>query len=222
MLCGWGEVPGHPGLITCVLQQAGNPVILKLGPNSNTVQEIIVGTKSKIMNMVAIRHLATGASAQQGEEKTTMILLCKDGSLKIYMPGIETTEYWLQPNLQPAGALCVSKPAKKKRTTKVLRSAGNLNFPKDFFEHCQQKTGDLGFRGHDILQVYNMGLLKQRHQNSGLYIANTEPGGFSMSFTNSDTIDMDENENVPASVRYLADISRNEVVDSQTGGHHQR
>ena len=180
MLCGWGEVPGHPGLITCVLQQAGNPVILKLGPDSNTVQEIIVGTKSKIMNMVAIRHLATGASAQQGEEKTTMILLCKDGSLKIYMPGIETTEYWLQPNLQPAGALCVSKPAKKKRTTKVLRSAGNL-------EHCQQQTGDLKFCSQDILQVYNVGQVKQILQTSGLYIANTKPEGFSLHITNSDT-----------------------------------
>ena len=68
MLCGWGEVPGHPGLITCVLQQAGNPVILKVESDRNPVHHIKVGTKSKVMDMVAIRHLATGASAQQGEE----------------------------------------------------------------------------------------------------------------------------------------------------------
>ena len=66
-----------------MLQQAGNPVILKLGPDRNTVQEIMVGTKSKIMDMVCIRHLATRASVQQGEEQTTMIILCEDGSLKI-------------------------------------------------------------------------------------------------------------------------------------------
>ena len=187
VLCGWGEVPGHPGLITCVLQQAGNPVILMVEPDKNTVQEIKVGTKSKIMDMVAIRHLATGASAQQGEEKTTMILLCEDGSLKIYMAGIETTGYWLQPNLQPAGAICVAKPSKKKRTSKVLRSSGNLNFPQDFFEHCQHQTGDLEFGGLDVLQVYNVGQVKQRLQTSGLYIANTKPGGFSMDITNTDT-----------------------------------
>ena len=48
-----------------------------------TLQEFKVGTKSKIMDMVCIRHLATGASVQQGEEQTTMIILCEDGSLKI-------------------------------------------------------------------------------------------------------------------------------------------
>ena len=167
-----------------MLQQAGIlPVILMVEPNRNTVQEIEVGTTSKIMDLVAIRHLATGASAQQGEEKTTMILLCEDGSLKIYMAGIETTGYWLQANLQPAGAVCVSKPVKKKQSTRVLRSAENLKFP----QHYQQKTGDLGFRGHNILQVYNVGQVKQRLQTSGLYIANTKPGGFSMDITNSDT-----------------------------------
>ena len=77
-----------------MLQQAGIlPVILMVEPNRNTVQEIEVGTKSKIMDLVAIRHLATGASAQQGEQKSTMTLLCEDGSLKIYMAGIETTGY---------------------------------------------------------------------------------------------------------------------------------
>ena len=134
--------------------------------------------------MVAIRHLATGSSAQQGEEKTTLILLCEDGSLKIYMAGNETTGYWLQPNLQPAGAVSVVKPSKKKRTTKVLRSTGNHNFPQDFFEHCQQQTGDLEFSGQDILQVYNVGQVKQRLQTSGLYVANTKPGGFSMDISN--------------------------------------
>ena len=87
-----------------------------------------------------------------------------------YIAGIETTVYWLQPNLQPAVAVCVSKPAKKKRITKVLRSAGNL-------EHCQQQTGDLKFCGQDILQVYNVGQVKQILQTSGLYIANTKPEG---------------------------------------------
>ena len=95
----------------CLLQWACNSGILKVGPHWNTVQEIKVKTKSKIMDMVAIRLLATGAAAQQWEEKTTMIILCEDGSLNIYKAGIETTKYWLQTNLQPVGTVCISEPA---------------------------------------------------------------------------------------------------------------
>ena len=62
MLCGWGEVPGHPGLVTAVLQAAGNPVILMVEPSKTIVQEIKVGTKSKILDTVAIRQAGTGAA----------------------------------------------------------------------------------------------------------------------------------------------------------------
>ena len=150
VLCGWGEVPGHPGIVSCVLQSTGNPVIVMLEPDKVTTQEIKVGTKSKIMDMVAIRHSASG---NVGEEKTTMILLCEDGSLKIYMAGQEASGYWLQPSLQPSCALSVGKPSKKKRTAKVMRSTGNVNFPQDFFEHCQNQTSDIEFGGQDVLQV---------------------------------------------------------------------
>ena len=141
---------GHPGVISCVLQSTGNPVIIMLQPDKMTTQEIKVG-KAKIMDMVAIRH--TGSS-NGGEEKTTMILLCEDGSLKIYMAGQEVTGYWLQPSLQPICALAAGKANKKKRgATKVLRSTGNLNFPQDFFEHCQHQSSDIEFGGLDVLQV---------------------------------------------------------------------
>ena len=40
----------------------------------------------------------------------------------------------------------------------MLRSAGNLNFPQDFFEHCQHQSSDIEFGGLDVLQVsYNGG-----------------------------------------------------------------
>ena len=58
--------------------------------------------------------------------------------------------YWLQPSLQPLCALAVGKVNKKKRATKVLRSAG---FPQDFFEHCQNQSSDIEFGGNDVLQV---------------------------------------------------------------------
>ena len=73
---------GHPGLVSCVLQSTGNPVILMLEPDKITSQEIKVGTKAKIMDSVAIRH-SSGQNSEPGDEKTTMILLCEDGSLKI-------------------------------------------------------------------------------------------------------------------------------------------
>ena len=122
-----------------------------LEPDKVTTQEIKVGSKAKIMDMVAIRH---ASATNQAEEKTTMILLCEDGSLKIYMAGVEASGYWLQPSLQPACALSVAKPNKKKRAAKVHRSAGSLNFPQDFFEHCQNQTTDIEFGGLDVLQVW--------------------------------------------------------------------
>ena len=186
MLCGWGEVVGHPGLVSCVLQSTGNPVILMLEPDKVTSQEIKVGTKAKIMDSVAIRH-SSSQSSNPGDEKTTMILLCEDGSLKIYMASTEASGYWLQPSLQPSCPLSISKPNKKKKATKVMRSTGNVNFPQDFFEHCQNQSADIEFGGHDVTQVYNVNQIKQRLQTSGLYIANTKPGGFTMEVSNTDT-----------------------------------
>ena len=183
MLCGWGEVPGHPGLVSCVLQSTGNPVIVMLEPDKVTTQEIKVGTKAKIMDMVAIRHSVSG---NPGDEKTTMILLCEDGSLKIYMAGQEASGYWLQPGLQPVCALSITKPSKKKRAAKMLRSTGSVNIPQDFFEHCQNQTAEIEFGGQDVLQVYNVAQVRQRLQTSGLYIANTKPGGFSLEVANTD------------------------------------
>lgn len=75
-------MPGHPGLVSGVLQSTGNPVIVMLEPDKVTTQEIKVGSKAKIMDMVAIRH---ASATNQVEEKTTMILLCEDGNLNIYM-----------------------------------------------------------------------------------------------------------------------------------------
>jgi E3 ubiquitin-protein ligase UBR4 len=91
-LCGWSEVPGHPGLVTCLTQSTNNPVILMVRPRSIAAQEIRVmpAGKAKIQDMVAIRHPASGA-----EHRTTLILLCEDGSLRIYMANSEATNFWL-------------------------------------------------------------------------------------------------------------------------------
>lgn len=85
-LCQWTEIPNHPGLVCCAMQSSNNPVILMLKPDVLMIQEIrVVTSKSKIMDMVAIRH-------NSGNElRTTLILLCEDGSLKMYMANIEQT-----------------------------------------------------------------------------------------------------------------------------------
>ena len=63
------------------------------------VQEIkATSSKAKTQDMVAIRH-SVSTSDQQ---RTTVILLCEDGSLRIYMASAEHTGYWMAPEFQPA------------------------------------------------------------------------------------------------------------------------
>lgn len=63
------------------------------------IQEIkATSSKAKTQDMVAIRH-SVSTSDQQ---RTTMILLCEDGSLRIYMASAEHTGYWMSPEFQPS------------------------------------------------------------------------------------------------------------------------
>lgn len=60
-----------------------------LKPDTVLVQEIkVVPAKAKIMDMVAIRHPSSNA-----DHRTTLILLCEDGSLRIYMAAMEQTGF---------------------------------------------------------------------------------------------------------------------------------
>ena len=68
--------------------------------------------------MVALRH--TGSSTDQ--HRTTLILLCEDGSLRIYMANVDNTGYWMSPQLQPQSIISSIRPAKKKKLTKTTRS----------------------------------------------------------------------------------------------------
>ena len=100
-LCQWGEISGHPGLVTAFLQASNNPVVIMVKPDGLTVQEIKLGSKAKIVDIVAIRHGSVGNQ----DQRTTLILLCEDGSLKIYMAGVEATGYWLSPKLHPLSSV---------------------------------------------------------------------------------------------------------------------
>lgn len=170
-----------------------------LKPETIAVQEIkVVPSKSKIMDMVAIRH-NTG-----GEQRTTLILLCEDGSLKIYMANMEQTGnlhdfiiysvvsfiqlllgFWMSPSIQPTMANAPVKQ-KKKKLTKTGKNTSTICLPVDYFEHCQPME-EVDYGGNDLLQVYNVAQLKHRLNTTGAYIVCTKPLGFSLEVTNNDS-----------------------------------
>ncbi|KFQ19854.1 E3 ubiquitin-protein ligase UBR4, partial [Merops nubicus] len=136
-LCQWSEVMNHPGLVCCVQQTTGVPLVVMVKPDTFLIQEIkTLPAKAKIQDMVAIRHTACNE-----QQRTTMILLCEDGSLRIYMANVENTSYWLQPSLQPSSVISIMKPVRKRKAAAITtRTSSQVNFPIDFFEHNQQLT----------------------------------------------------------------------------------
>ncbi|XP_072935202.1 E3 ubiquitin-protein ligase UBR4 isoform X5 [Epargyreus clarus] len=188
-LCQWAEVAGHPGLVTAVMQASNNPVVLMLTPTNIYVQELkVTPAKAKITDMVAVRHWCGGG----GEQKSTLILLCEDGSLRMYAASGERTGYWLSPAVQPVHAprrrarnsTHHAARAKQQAVTKS-NANGAPQFPIDFFEHCVSMT-DIEFGGNDLLQVYNTVQIKHRLNTTGLYVVSTKMSGFTMEVINSD------------------------------------
>ncbi|XP_074029001.1 E3 ubiquitin-protein ligase-like protein poe [Leptinotarsa decemlineata] len=179
-LCQWTEIPNHPGLICCAMQSSNNPVILMLKPDTFMIQEIkVVPSKSKIMDMVAIRH-------NSGNDlRTTLILLCEDGSLKMFMANMDQTGFWMSPSIQASIPNTTLKP-KKKKVVKTGKTSSPVTFPVDFFEHCVAMN-DVELGGNDLLQIYNQAQLKHRLNTTGLYVACNKALGFSIEVTNNDS-----------------------------------
>ncbi|XP_010769119.1 LOW QUALITY PROTEIN: E3 ubiquitin-protein ligase UBR4 [Notothenia coriiceps] len=182
-LCQWSEVMNHPGLVCCVQQTTGIPLVIMIKPDTFLIQEIkTLPAKAKIQDMVAIRHTASNE-----QQRTTMILLCEDGSLRIYMANVDNTSYWLQPSLQPSCGISIMKPVRKRKAAATTtRTSSQMTFPVDFFEHNQQLT-EVEFGGNDLLQVYNGQQIKHRLNSTGMYVANTKPGGFTVEAVNNNS-----------------------------------
>uniref|UniRef100_A0A182NQY2 UBR-type domain-containing protein n=1 Tax=Anopheles dirus TaxID=7168 RepID=A0A182NQY2_9DIPT len=206
-LCQWTEIPGHPGLVCAMMQSLNNPVIFMIKPDGYMAQEIKAqNAKAKIMDMVAIRHSVSGV------EKTTLILLCEDGSLRIYAAHPENTGFWLSPEVQPIGhqqtsgwygAGGISYSGKSSRKAKKMGKqsghgasassstagkggAGSApSFPIDFFEHCTLMN-EVEYGGNDLLQIYNTQHLKHRLNSTGLYVTSTKANGFTLEVSNND------------------------------------
>lgn len=154
-----------------------------LKPDAILIQEVkTVPPKTKITDMVAIRHYSGN------EPRTTLMLLCEDGSLKMSIANMDQTGFWMSPTIQPATVTTTTnKPPKKK---KMMKSTGkppnSVSFPVDFFEHCHVMN-DVEIGGNDLLQIYNTAQLKHRLSATGLYVACNRPLGFTIDITNSDS-----------------------------------
>ena len=66
----------------------------------------------QIQDIVLIRHMGSNS-----DQRTTLILLCEDGSLRIYMANVEQTSFWMSPSLLPDTTISILKPIKKKKIT---------------------------------------------------------------------------------------------------------
>ena len=66
--------------------------------------------------------MAIRLTACSEQQRTTMILLCEDGSLRIYMASVESTSYWLQPSLQPSSVISVMKPVRKRKAAATSKA----------------------------------------------------------------------------------------------------
>ncbi|KAF2360064.1 Zinc finger UBR-type [Trinorchestia longiramus] len=185
-LCQWSEVHGHPGLFTCFMIQGNVPVLIYVKPESIMVQEIkIPSSKSKVCDIAALRH--TTAS----ESRTTLLLLCEDGSLRVFTAFSDSADFWMSSNesrlsLPGEQSIASLRTARKKKNAKHgARSTGPISFAVDFFEHCNP-ISDVEFGGSDLLQVYNVQQLKNRLNSQSTYVACSKPGGFQLEVTNKD------------------------------------
>ncbi|KAH8352243.1 hypothetical protein KR084_002940 [Drosophila pseudotakahashii] len=200
----WTEVTGHPGLVYASMQTSNNPIILMITPERIYLQEIKAqSAKSRIMDVVGIRHAVAGV------EKTTLLLLCEDGSLRIFSAQPEHTSFWLSPQVQPFGNQLYSSTLmakggsgstpksktnaasgklnnrKASQQQKQLTAGGQPVFPIDFFEHCNM-LADVEFGGNDLLQIYNKQKLKTRLFSTGMFVASTRANGFTLEVINND------------------------------------
>ena len=91
------------------------------------------------MYMYPEKHLSSlSPSPQSTPHRTTLIILCEDGSLRIYVANNNVnTEFWMQEQFKPASPLVVLRGKGKKKALGSGARSEKPTFPVDFFEHCQ-------------------------------------------------------------------------------------
>ena len=83
--------------------------------------------------------LSSLSSSQPTLNRTTLVLICEDGSLRIHLAGnSEAILHWLQPRYQPSTPLACLALHQNRRVSASKRKTEPPRFPIDFFEHCQR------------------------------------------------------------------------------------
>ncbi len=103
----FAEVAQHPGLVTCFSHTTGCPVVIMVEPGRFVIQEIKgnSSSKAKIQDVVAVRHHSSSRKEDTNAERTTVIVLCDDGSLRIYLVSANACGFWTDPSLRPNAIL---------------------------------------------------------------------------------------------------------------------
>ena len=82
--------------------------------------------------------LLLSPSSQSVHQRTTLIILCEDGSLRIYVANNNAnTEYWMQPQFKPSSPLAILRGRGRKKEGGGAGWVEKPKFPVDYFEHCQ-------------------------------------------------------------------------------------
>ncbi|CAD5111184.1 DgyrCDS518 [Dimorphilus gyrociliatus] len=190
-LVNWSETIDHPGLLTAYSQHLNIPIVIMVSPNGIFAQEVKT-SKSKILDVSLISHPIMNVNDKR---RTTLMILCEDGNLKMQSINMETTNFWLNPQVR--NPMSAYRPVHRKKIASNrnsgIKNAGQ-SFPIDFFENCQA-TNDFEVGGQDLLQVYNASQAKNRLISPGTYVVCANPNGFKIEITNTST------SHVPVGIR---------------------
>ena len=91
-----------------------------------------------LLHPLSIPSLPYSSSPQSVQPRTTLIILCEDGTLRIYVTNNSpSSQFWLQSDFQPTSPLAMLRSASRKKVRPIQRGAEQPKFPVDFFESCQ-------------------------------------------------------------------------------------
>ena len=102
-------------------QTANSPIVLMIQPKAILVQELKTGNgKVKALDVVAFRHTAANGK----DSKTSLLMLCEDGSLRVHNAQAEKTSSWIPAGFTMSMTAFPKGPRKKKFARSVSKQSG--------------------------------------------------------------------------------------------------
>lgn len=141
----WSEATCHPGLVFAMFQNSNNVVVLMITPNEFVVQELkIQNSKLKIIDFIPIRQ-NIGC-----QHKTSLIILCEDGSLKLFNIDQSKTDYWLTTSMRSG---CIAwKNSRSKRIKRYIFSKNLFFYNYLKIQNGVVRTAGFSFEGDTNFQ----------------------------------------------------------------------